>query len=134
MALTCFSVPQDVLTRFAADPRLPNALRQSLLHSSQISAHFRALREQHNALTQTAISLPLPRRQPPRPHELPPDQVYDCHHDTSLPGAPVANPGSSTEATAKRAYDESEAVAKFYWDVFHRDSIDGHHMTLLSSI
>lgn len=131
---SCFIVPHDVLTRFASDPGLPNTLRQNLLHSAQISAHFRALREQHNALTQTAISLPLPRPPSPHPHVLPPDHVYDCQHHTSLPGAPVANPGSSADATAKRAYNESEAVAKFYWDVFQRDSIDGHHMTLLSSI
>ena len=134
MACSCFIVPQDVLTNLASDPGLPNTVRQSLLHSAQISAHFRALRVQHNALTQTTLSLPLPRRPSPRPHVLPPAHVYDCHHHTSLPGAPVANPGSSADATAKRAYDESEAVARFYWDVFQRDSIDGHHMTLVSSI
>ena len=134
MACSCFIVPQDVLTNLASDPGLPNTVRQSLLHSAQISAHFRALREQHSALIRTAISLPLPRPALPHPHVSPPDLVDDCHHHTSLPGAPVANPGSSADATAKRAYDESEGVAKFYRDVFQRDSIDGHHMTLLSSI
>jgi Zn-dependent metalloprotease len=34
----------------------------------------------------------------------------------------------------KRAYTESEAVAKFYSDVFKRDSVDNHHMTLVSSV
>ena len=134
MTCGCYIVPHDVLIRLASDLGLPSALRQSLLHSAQISAHFRAVREQHNALTQTAMSLPLARPPLPRPHVSPAGQVYDCQHHTTLPGAPVANPGSSADATAKRAYDESEAVAKFYWDVFQRDSIDGHHMTLLSSI
>src|SRR5260370_19730204 len=68
MACNCFIVPHDVLIRFASDPGLPNALRQSLNHSAQISGHFRALREQHNALTQAAISLPLPRPPLPRRH------------------------------------------------------------------
>ena len=134
MACGCSIIPHDVLTRFASDTGLPTTLRQSMLHSAQLGTHFRALREQFNALSQTAFSLPLARPPVPRPHVLPPGQVYDCHHSMSLPGAPVANPGSSADATAKRAYDESEAVAKFYWDVFQRDSIDGHHMTLISSI
>src|SRR5712671_1907969 len=124
MTCSCFIVPDDVLIRFASDLGLPNTLRQSLLHSAQISSHFRALREQYNALTQTALSLPLPHPPAPSPHVLPPAQVFDCRHHTSLPGAPVANPGSSADATAKRAYAESEAVAKFYWDIFQRDSID----------
>src|SRR5262249_9443413 len=128
MTCSCFIVPHDALTRLASDPGLPTTLRQGLLHSAQISAHFRALREQPNALTQTAISLPLPHPRAPSPHVLPPAQVFNCRHHTSLPGAPVANPGSSTDATAKRAYDESESVAKFYWDIFQRDSIDGQHM------
>lgn len=134
MTCDCFIIPSDVLHRFASDPGLPSAVRQSLLHSAQLSAHFRALREQHNALTQTAISLPLSYPPLPHPHALPAGQVFDCHHHTSLPGAPVAHPESSDDATAKRAYNEAEAVAKFYWEVFQRDSIDGHHMTLISSV
>src|SRR4051812_35673225 len=121
MACSCFIIPHDVLTRFASDPGLPSTLRQSLIHSAQISDRFRALREQHNALTQIAMTLPLARPPARRRHEVPPAQVYDCHHHTSLPGAPVTNPGASADLTAKRAYAESEAVAKFYWEVFHRD-------------
>ena len=134
MCRHCFIIPHDVLTRFASDPALSTPLRQSLLHTAQLSSHFRALREQHSALTQAAISLPLPRPPIPHPYVLPPGQVYDCQHHTTLPGVPVPNPGNSPDATAKRAYNESEGVAKFYWDIFQRDSIDGHHMTLISSI
>jgi Zn-dependent metalloprotease len=97
---------------------------------------MRAVREQQNALTQVATSLPLARPPIPfpRPHQLPPGQIYDCNHTTTLLGAPVANPDSSTDNTAKRAYVEEEAVAKFYWDEFKRDSIDDNHMTLVSSV
>jgi Zn-dependent metalloprotease len=134
MPCSCFIIPHDVLNRFASDPGLPAALRQGMLQTAQLGTHFRAVREQFNALSQAAFSLPLLRPAVPSPHVPPPDQVYDCQHHTSLPGAPVANPGGSADATAKRAYGESEAVAKFYWEIFQRDSIDGHHMTLLSSI
>jgi hypothetical protein len=34
---------RDMLTRFASDPGLPNALRQSLVYSAWISTQFRAL-------------------------------------------------------------------------------------------
>lgn len=134
MTCTCFIIPKDVLTRFASDTGLPDTVRQSLLHSAQISDGLRALRDVHNALSLTAMSLPLPQLPLPRPYVLPPAQLFDCQHNTSLPGAPAVNPGGSADATVKRAYDESEAVAKFYWETFQRDSIDGHHMTLLSSV
>ncbi|MBB3173676.1 Zn-dependent metalloprotease [Endobacter medicaginis] len=65
---------------------------------------------------------------------FPPSLVYDCRHATTLPGTPVANPANSADATVKRACVEASSVAKFYWDVFGRDSIDGAHMTLVSSV
>jgi len=142
MTCGCCIVPDEVLTRLASDPALSDDVRQNLRHSAQISTNFRSIRQQHNALTLTTLSLALPRSPFPIPtpipvpklHLLPPAQVYDCHHSTSMPGAPVANPGGSTDATAQRAYNESEQVAQFYWDIFQRDSIDGNHMTLISSI
>jgi len=134
MTCSCFIIPSDVLTRLASDQGLPNDVRQSLLNSAQISAHFRALREQHNALSLTAMSLPLPRPHLPQVHALPQGLVYDCQHHTTLPGVPVSNPGKAADQTAERAYAEAEGVAKFYWEVFQRDSIDGHHMALVSSI
>ena len=136
MTCNCFIVPHEVLVRMASDPTLPADVRQNLHHSAQISAHFRSIREQNAALSQTVVGLPIPHPPIPLPpiHVLPPGQVFDCHHTASLPGTPVANPGSSADATAKRAYTEEEAVAKFYWDIFKRDSIDGQHMTLISSV
>src|SRR6516225_2502383 len=47
MCRYCFIIPHDVLTRFASDPALSTPLRQSLLHTAQLSSLFRALREQH---------------------------------------------------------------------------------------
>jgi Zn-dependent metalloprotease len=135
MSCRCFIIPDDVLRRFAADPELADDVRQSFHHTAEISRQMRAVREQNALLTLTASSLPFPKPSIPIPvpHVLPPGQAFDCHHGTTLPGTPVPNPGSSPDATVKRAYVEEESVAKFYWDVFKRDSIDGKHMTLISS-
>ncbi|MDW6022700.1 M4 family metallopeptidase [Mesorhizobium sp. BAC0120] len=60
--------------------------------------------------------------------------VYDCQHSTSLPGTPIRNPSSSSDATAKRTFDETTAVADFFNTCFGRNSVDDHGMTLMSSI
>src|SRR5262249_9715166 len=60
--------------------------------------------------------------------------VYNCAHGNTLPGTPVANPGSSSDATAKRAFVETSAVADFYQKLFGRNSVDNAGKTLLSSI
>ncbi|WP_295631408.1 M4 family metallopeptidase [Novosphingobium sp.] len=136
MTCNCFIIPDDVLERFASDPQLSDEVRQNFHHSAALSRGMRSVRDRNNALTMTAISLPFPRPPFPfpLPHRLPVGQVFDCHHGTTLPGAAVANPGASADPTIKRAYVEEESVARFYWNVFKRDSIDGHHMTLISSV
>ena len=136
MACGCCIIPDDVLLRFASDPELSDKSRNALHHTAALSGHIRALRQQNAALSLTAIQLPLPKSPIPfpLPHLLPAAHVFDCHHTTTLPGVQVANPGSSPDGSIKRAYVESENVAKFYWDMFHRDSIDGNHMTLVSSV
>lgn len=136
MTCSCFIVPDEVLERLAADHELSDEIRRNFHHSAAISRGLRAVRDQNAALTLTALQLPIaiPRVPFPLPHTLPAGQVFDCHHTTTLPGTPVPNPATSADETAKRAYVEEEAVAKFYWDVFMRDSIDGNHMTLVSSV
>ena len=60
--------------------------------------------------------------------------VYDCKNTQSLPGTPVANPGDSSDMTAKRAFDTTHAVIDFYRECFGRNSVDDAGMTLMSSI
>jgi Zn-dependent metalloprotease len=60
--------------------------------------------------------------------------VYDCRNTRSLPGSPVANPGGSSDITAKRAFDTTHAVVDFYRQCFGRNSVDDAGMTLMSSI
>lgn len=137
MPCTCFIVPQDVLTRLAADPELSEELRRGLSYTAAISQQMRAVRQQRAALSLMEMQLPaaFARATPfPKIHVPPACNVYDCHHGTTLPGAQVANPNTSTDGSVKRAFTETEAVAKFYLDVFKRDSLDDKHMTLLSSV
>ena len=65
---------------------------------------------------------------------IPSVTVNDCQNTTSLPGKPVAKPGSSKDQTAKRAFDRTTDVVEFYKTCFGRNSIDDLGMTLMSSI
>jgi Zn-dependent metalloprotease len=60
--------------------------------------------------------------------------VFDCQHGITLPGTPIPNPGAATDASAKRAFNETTAVVNFYQTVFGRNSLDNAGMTLISSI
>jgi len=60
--------------------------------------------------------------------------VFNCNHASTLPGVPVNNPGTSADATAKRAFAQSSDVADFYMKLFGRNSVDNAGKTLLSSI
>jgi Zn-dependent metalloprotease len=60
--------------------------------------------------------------------------VYDCKHTQTLPGAPVPKPKTSSDATAKRTFNQTNKVAKFYKQIFNRNSIDDHGMTMMSSV
>jgi hypothetical protein len=50
------------------------------------------------------------------------------------PARRYPTPGGSADPTAKRTFDETTKVAKFYKDVFGRNSIDNHGMTMMSAI
>jgi len=127
----CFIIPRDVLVRLSQDPELEAELRKSLLDTAQISHEMRQLRTQAGVLTSVALA-----------HAgalnvlaaAPAVTVYDCKHTYHTPGTPVPNPGSSGDPTAKRTFGETTSVAKFYKDVFNRNSIDDHGMTMMSSI
>jgi Zn-dependent metalloprotease len=127
----CFIIPRDVLTRLSQDPELGAELRKNMLDTAQISHQMRELRVQAGLLTSVALAhaaaLPVLAAAPAV-------TAYDCKHTSNLPGTPVPNPGGSGDPTAKRTFAETTKVAKFYKDVFGRNSIDNHGMTMMSSI
>lgn len=131
MSCTCHIVPKDVLERLAGDKKLATELRRAARDSARLSDALRALRDQAGLLTQIA--------QQTDAHlvELaaaPKVTVYDCRQSQTLPGTPLAAAKASKDATAKRTFVETSAVAKFYKTVFGRNSIDDAGMTMMSSI
>ena len=138
MECTCSIVPDSVLRRFAQDPELSAELRQQLYNAMAVDARMRAVRNEQTLLTQAVAGSQLAGfttlGAAPPIAAAPTVTVYDCKQSGNLPGAPVPNPGTSTDATAQRTFTETTDVAKFYSAVFKRNSADNAGMTLLSSI
>jgi Zn-dependent metalloprotease len=131
MTCTCHIVPKDVLERLASDKKLSAELRQAARDSARLSDGVRALRNQAAALTRLSHDTGSHLVQLATAPKV---TVYDCKHTQTLPGSPVASPGASKDATAKRCFAETTDVAKFYKTVFGRNSIDDAGMTMMSSI
>jgi len=131
MSCTCFIIPKDVLEKLAKDLELSEELRKGLEHAARTSAQLRELRIQAAELTRvtSAFAVPIAALAP-----FPAVTVHNCQHHQTLPGIPVPNPGSSTDPTAVRTFEETTAVADFYKVIFNRNSIDGAGMTMMSSI
>ena len=130
MTCHCHIIPDAVLERLAKDEKLSDEERKNFANTAQVAKEFRKLRVQAGEFTANTM----PQSLAPTASPAPAITVADCHHTQTLPGAPVPNPGSSADATAKRAFVETTAVAKFYKDIFHRNSVDNAGMTLGSSI
>lgn len=126
----CFIVPARVLKRFAADKKLSAKGRKCFADAAKFEKQWREQRLT-NAKFITVAQAILPSDLVVSPPEI---LVDDCAHGNALPGSPVLNPGASSDATAKRAFVETAAVAKFYQTVFGRNSVDNAGVNLLSSI
>ena len=131
MSCTCFIVPKSVLERFANDKSLSPDIRRANFESALLSDLLRQSRIQHGEFVSASrtISAHL--------EELaaqPESVVFDCNHTHTLPGKPVANPGSSPDGSAERAYTEAGKVASFYEAAFKRNSVDNAGATLVSSV
>jgi Zn-dependent metalloprotease len=131
LACGCFIVPQEVLDRFAKDKKLSEATRKSFADTSDGEQIWRRLRAAHTVATKAGIAS---RGMSATLAAAPKITVYNCSNTTSLPGTPVANPGSAADLTAKRAFDVTGDVAKFYQSAFGRNSVDNAGMTLMSNI
>ncbi|OBB65841.1 M4 family metallopeptidase [Mycobacterium sp. 852014-50255_SCH5639931] len=132
----CCIVPTDVLRKLAEDESMPAESRQAFRKSVALEPAWRTLRIAHTEALQASLlarGITSPRLAgvlAPAPEVT----VYDCKRTPSLPGTRIPKPGSSTDITAKRAFDETTAVARFYQQCFGRNSIDDAGMTLMSSI
>ncbi len=130
----CFIVPQAVLERFSTDKKLTVDQRKSFADAAQHGQEIRKVRVAKAKLSNISQSI-LPTALAATATVGPPTvSVFNCNSGTSLPGTPVVNPGSSSDATTKRTFTETTAVAAFYKTLFGRNSIDNANMTMLSSI
>jgi Zn-dependent metalloprotease len=130
MTCHCTIVPNDVLEALAKDSSLPADSRQSFADTAALEAYWRKARLA-NANAANAASFAAGAATLAYPPVV---IIHNCNHTQTLPGAPVSNPGSSADATAKRTFAETTAMAKFLHDVFGRNSLDNNGMTLQSSI
>ena len=131
MSCQCFIVPKDVLERYSTDNSLPEADRKQFADAANFENEWRKARAINAKLAVSGQNMLESAFQAVFP---PPVLVSDCKNGTVLSGTPVANPGNSPDGTAKRAFDETKAVANFYKQVFGRNSLDNNGKTLLSSI
>jgi Zn-dependent metalloprotease len=132
-ACACFIVPIKVLERFSRDKKLSAEVRKAFADAARFEREWRKVRTARAKLTLAAHAI-LPRGVAAAPPGPPAVTVFDCRNGTSLPGSPVSQPGTSSDATAKRAFVETTAVADFYNKLFGRNSIDNAGMAMLSSI
>ncbi len=131
---TCFIIPQRVLERFAKDKKLTAEQRQHFVNAAKLERDWRGARAATAKLANLYRSI-LPTAVSAIAAAAPPSVlVFDCGHGTTLPGTPIANPGASTDTSAKQAFDETTAVVNFYQTLFGRNSLDNAGMTLISSI
>ena len=129
----CFIIPTKVLERFSRDRKLSAGTRKAFAEAARFDKHWREVRAARTKLSLLAREI-LPSQLAAAPPGPPAVMVFNCHNGTTLPGTLVPKAKTSSDTTAKRAFVEATDVAKFYKELFGRNSIDNAGMGLRSSI
>ena len=129
----CFIIPVKVLKKFARDKKLSVSARKAFSNAAKFENEWRKSREVKSIATMAALKL-LPTSLTAAVATPPNITVFDCQHHNTLPGTLIPNPAASSDSTAKQAFSETSAVAKFFQTVFGRNSIDNSGMAMISSI
>ena len=129
----CFIIPSKVLKRFSRDRKLSAEARKAFADAARFEKEWREVRAARTRLSLVAQEV-LPSQLAEAKPGPPAVTVFNCHNGTTLPGTLVPKPKTSSDATAKRTFAETTGVAKFYKELFGRDSIDNAGMALISSI
>jgi Zn-dependent metalloprotease len=119
MQPSCFIVPPSVLEALSAHEagRVAGPIRRTLDEMKHVRRHRRT---------------PQQGTPPAHEHRL----VYDCEHETRLPGTlrrREAQPPCD-DPDVNRAYDAVGTTYDFYRTVFGRDSLDAHGKHLIASV
>ena len=104
------------------------ALRSFAIANMRAAAAMRARR----TMAQSMPSLMVAAAPAKKKHRL----VYDAQGKDSLPGKLVRSEGQGPvkDKAVNSAYDNAGKTYDFYEEVFNRNSLDGHGMTLISSV
>lgn len=116
----CFILPPHIESKLAENPKY----RARALRAIQISERQRGIR-------QAAALLPL-LGQAGTKHRT----IFDDHQTTNLPGDKVRDEGAgpTNDVAVNEAYDYSGDTYDFYEQVFKRNSVDDHGLTLKSTV
>jgi Zn-dependent metalloprotease len=116
----CSILPPHILRKLADKPEL----RDRVLHNLATTERLRGIRQ--------AFVMPLLPQQPGTKHRT----IFDAQTTTNLPGTQVRDEGNAPAAdvAVNEAYDYSGDTYDFYLQVFNRNSVDDHGLTLTSTV
>ncbi|GAB2638602.1 M4 family metallopeptidase [Gordonia jinhuaensis] len=120
-------LPPDLLQSVARDAS--EAQAKAILRTLEIDHSFRLTRAEVSA--RRAVSGP--QAAAPTVGGKPHRSIYDQKHSTQTsPGTLVRSEGDKpvADASVNAAYDNFGFTYQMYWEVFARDSIDGHGMPI----
>lgn len=131
MVCLCHIVPADVLDQLSRDGGFESHHRERLANDAILTRQSTEQRRQaheRNGLAASPAAAPSPTLGSPS------ITVSDCRHGMTLPGAPIADPATSSDITAKNAAVAARQVFDFYSTVFGRNSIDNAGMPIESAV
>lgn len=113
------------LERLASDPSIPPRCRDAFRTTAELEAASRPLR---------TAALSQKKRAPAKLTDIPSVLIFDSHGSESLPGIFIEHPDTGGDASARRAFETTSSLARFYQGCFGRNSIDDAGNAILSSI
>ncbi|MFM7593345.1 MAG: M4 family metallopeptidase [Isosphaeraceae bacterium] len=124
-------IPLEVLIQFSKDKKLSAAERKRFADTVAFELEWRKHRTSQGKFSRISRTL-LPSAEAIATQ--PAVYVYSCRNTTSIPGTFISKPATSTDQSAKRAFNETSAVATFYSKIFGRNSVDNAGKSLVSSV
>jgi Zn-dependent metalloprotease len=117
----CSILPPHILRKLAEKPEM----RDRVLHNLATTEELRGNR-------QAFVAMPLLAQQPGTKHRT----IFDAGTTTNIPGTQVRDEGgpASADIAVNEAYDYSGDTYDFYLQVFNRNSVDDHGLTLKSTV
>lgn len=116
----CSILPPHILRKLADKPELRDRVLRNLATTEQ----WRGIRQ--------AVAMPLLAQPPGSKHRT----IFDAQKTTNLPGTQVRDEGDpdSADPAVNEAYQYTGDTYDFYQQVFNRNSVDDHGLTLTSSV